>query len=60
MPSFYSEGEYDIAGFAVGVVDREKLIDGSQIKAGDKIIGLASTGLHSNGYSSQERFSLIT
>jgi phosphoribosylformylglycinamidine cyclo-ligase len=51
MPSFYSEGEYDIAGFAVGVVDREKLIDGSQIKAGDKIIGLASTGLHSNGYS---------
>lgn len=51
MPSFYPEGEYDIAGFAVGVVDREKLIDGTQIKTGDKIIGLASTGLHSNGYS---------
>jgi len=51
MPSFYPEGEYDIAGFAVGVVDREKLIDGSRIIHGDKIIGLASTGLHSNGYS---------
>ena len=51
MPSFYPEGEYDIAGFAVGVVDRERLIDGSRIIHGDKIIGLASTGLHSNGYS---------
>lgn len=51
MPSFYAEGEYDIAGFAVGVVDRERLIDGSRIIHGDKIIGLASTGLHSNGYS---------
>jgi len=51
MPSFYPKGEYDIAGFAVGVVDRERLIDGSRITQGDKIIGLASTGLHSNGYS---------
>jgi phosphoribosylformylglycinamidine cyclo-ligase len=51
MPSFYPDGEYDIAGFAVGVVDRERLIDGSRIIHGDKIIGLASTGLHSNGYS---------
>ncbi|MEW6068113.1 MAG: phosphoribosylformylglycinamidine cyclo-ligase [Nitrospirota bacterium] len=51
MPGFYSEGEYDLAGFAVGIVDRKKIIDGSKIKAGDVIIGLASNGLHSNGYS---------
>ena len=51
MPSFYAEGEYDLAGFAVGVVDRPKLIDGSAICPGDVLIGLASTGLHSNGYS---------
>ncbi|TAL25788.1 MAG: phosphoribosylformylglycinamidine cyclo-ligase [Nitrospirae bacterium] len=51
MPGFYSEGEYDLAGFAVGVVDRDKIISGSKIKKGDAIIGLASNGLHSNGYS---------
>jgi phosphoribosylformylglycinamidine cyclo-ligase len=51
MPSFYSDGEYDLAGFAVGVVDRPKLIDGRRITAGDAVIGLASTGLHSNGFS---------
>ncbi|MBI2399809.1 MAG: phosphoribosylformylglycinamidine cyclo-ligase [Deltaproteobacteria bacterium] len=51
MPGLYKPGEYDLAGFAVGVVDRKKIIDGSKIKAGDKIIGLPSTGLHSNGYS---------
>lgn len=51
MPGFYPPGEYDVAGFVVGVVDRDKLIDGSTIKPGDKVIGLASTGLHSNGYS---------
>ncbi|MBI5643825.1 MAG: phosphoribosylformylglycinamidine cyclo-ligase [Deltaproteobacteria bacterium] len=51
MPGLYKPGEYDLAGFAVGVVDRKKIIDGSKIKAGDKIIGLASSGLHSNGYS---------
>ncbi|RKD23656.1 phosphoribosylformylglycinamidine cyclo-ligase [Caminicella sporogenes DSM 14501] len=51
MPGFYAEGEYDMAGFAVGVVDREKIIDGSKIKDGDVIIGLPSTGIHSNGYS---------
>lgn len=51
MPGFYSENEYDLAGFAVGVVDRDKIIDGSKIKEGDSIIGLASSGLHSNGYS---------
>lgn len=51
MPGLYKAGEYDLAGFAVGVVDRKKAIDGSKIKPGDKIIGLPSTGLHSNGYS---------
>lgn len=51
MPGFYGEEEYDIAGFSVGVVNRDQLIDGSKIQAGDVLIGLASTGLHSNGYS---------
>jgi len=51
MPGFYQEGEYDMAGFAVGVVDRKNMIDGSGIVAGHKIIGLPSTGIHSNGYS---------
>ena len=51
MPSFYPDGEYDLAGFAVGVVDRPKIIDGRRITAGDAVIGLASTGLHSNGFS---------
>lgn len=51
MPGLYRPGEYDLAGFAVGVVDRKKAIDGSRIKSGDRIIGLASSGLHSNGYS---------
>jgi phosphoribosylformylglycinamidine cyclo-ligase len=51
MPSFYSADEYDLAGFAVGVVEKKKIIDGSKIKPGDALIGLASSGLHSNGYS---------
>ncbi|QXM05278.1 phosphoribosylformylglycinamidine cyclo-ligase [Crassaminicella indica] len=51
MPGFYSTGEYDMAGFAVGVVDKEKIIDGSNIKMGDVLIGLPSSGIHSNGYS---------
>jgi len=51
MPSFYKKGEYDLAGFVVGVVDRARLIDGSTISVGDKIIGIYSSGLHSNGYS---------
>lgn len=51
MPGFYPEDEYDMAGFSVGVVDHEKIIDGSTIKAGDRLIGLASSGLHSNGFS---------
>lgn len=51
MPGFYPDGEYDVAGFAVGIVDRKKMIDGSTIKEGDIIIGLPSSGVHSNGYS---------
>ncbi len=51
MPGFYRDGEYDLSGFAVGVVDKGKVINGSQIKAGDIIIGIASNGLHSNGFS---------
>jgi phosphoribosylformylglycinamidine cyclo-ligase len=51
MPGFYENDEYDVAGFAVGMVDKKKIIDGKQIKAGDKVIGIASSGLHSNGYS---------
>ena len=51
MPGFYANGEYDMAGFAVGVVDEPKIISGKTIKAGDIMIGLASSGIHSNGYS---------
>ena len=51
MPDFYADGEYDMAGFAVGVVDRSRIIDGSQIKKGNILVGLPSSGLHSNGYS---------
>ena len=51
MPSMYAEGEYDLAGFAVGVVDQDRLITGKTIQAGDHLIGLASSGIHSNGYS---------
>jgi phosphoribosylformylglycinamidine cyclo-ligase len=51
MPSFYQRGEYDLAGFAVGIVEKDGIIDGASIKEGDAIIGLASNGLHSNGYS---------
>jgi phosphoribosylformylglycinamidine cyclo-ligase len=51
MPGMYIKGEYDLAGFCVGVVERANIIDGSKIRAGDKIIGLESNGLHSNGFS---------
>jgi phosphoribosylformylglycinamidine cyclo-ligase len=51
MPGFYPEGEYDIAGFSVGAVNRKELIDGSKIQEGDILIGLSSSGFHSNGYS---------
>ena len=51
MPGFYQEGEYDIAGFCVGVVEEEEIVDGRRIEAGDVLIGLRSSGFHSNGYS---------
>ena len=51
MPGFYPEGEYDLAGFCVGMVDRAQVINGSNIRKGDTLIGLASTGVHSNGFS---------
>lgn len=51
MPGLYKEGDYDLAGFVTGIVDRDKVIDGSDIRIGNKIIGLASNGLHSNGFS---------
>jgi phosphoribosylformylglycinamidine cyclo-ligase len=51
MPGFYTDGEYDIAGFIVGVVDRERVIDGRRIAAGDMVLALPSAGLHTNGYS---------
>jgi phosphoribosylformylglycinamidine cyclo-ligase len=51
MPGIYKPGEYDLAGFALGVVDRKRLIDGSSTRPGDRIIGLKSNGLHSNGYT---------
>lgn len=51
MPGFYKKGEYDLAGFAVGLVDKANVIDGSNMRAGDIVIGLPSSGLHSNGYS---------
>jgi len=51
MPDFYKQNEYDLAGFTVGIVNNNQIIDGSEIRVGDKIIGIASSGLHSNGYS---------
>ena len=51
MPGMYTEGEYDIAGFTCGVVEKSKLIDGSKVKVGDMLVGIASSGVHSNGFS---------
>jgi phosphoribosylformylglycinamidine cyclo-ligase len=55
MPGFYADGEYDAAGFLVGVVDRAKILDGARIRPGDRLVGFASTGLHTNGYSLARR-----
>jgi len=55
LPGMYAPGEYDLAGFAVGVVSRNKIVDGSRVRPGDKLIGLRSSGLHSNGYSLARR-----
>jgi len=51
LPGFYADGEYDLAGFAVGVVERDRILDGRSVRPGDALLGVASTGLHSNGYS---------
>src|SRR5437763_380678 len=51
MPGFYPPGDYELVGFIVGLVDRPKVLDGSQVKAGDVLVGLPSSGLHTNGYS---------
>src|SRR5262249_44163070 len=51
MPGFYADGEYDVAGFIVGLVDRSRILDGKSIRHGDLLIGLPSVGLHTNGYS---------
>ena len=51
MPGFYKEGDYDIAGFAVGIADKNEIIDGSKIEDGDALVGIASSGIHSNGFS---------
>jgi phosphoribosylformylglycinamidine cyclo-ligase len=55
LPDLYRPGEYDLAGFAVGIVERSRIIDGSAVRAGDVVLGLASSGLHSNGYSLARR-----
>ena len=55
MPGFYADGEYDLAGFIVGIVDRSRLIDGKTIRSGDLLIGLPASGLHTNGYSLARR-----
>lgn len=58
MPGMYTDGEYDIAGFTVGVVEKSKLVDGSNVQPGDVVLGLASNGIHSNGYSLVRRLLL--
>ena len=58
LPDLYAAGEYDLAGFAVGVVERARLVDGATVRAGDVVLGLASSGLHSNGYSLARRIVL--
>ncbi len=55
LPGMYGEGEFDLAGFAVGVVERQELLDGTKVCEGDRLVGLASNGMHSNGYSLAQR-----
>src|SRR5213078_595970 len=55
MPDFYPPGEYDLAGFIVGVVERERILDGSAVRVGDALIALGSSGLHTNGYTLARR-----
>jgi phosphoribosylformylglycinamidine cyclo-ligase len=58
LPDFYQPGEFDLAGFCVGVVERDRIVDGKGIQVGDVVLGLASTGLHSNGYSLARKVAL--
>jgi phosphoribosylformylglycinamidine cyclo-ligase len=58
LPEFYQPGEYDLAGFCVGVVERKRILTGKDVRVGDKVIGLASSGLHSNGYSLARKIAL--
>jgi len=60
LPEFYAEGEYDLAGFCLGVVERAQVLNGSAVRAGDKVIGLASSGLHANGYSLARKLAFQT
>jgi phosphoribosylformylglycinamidine cyclo-ligase len=60
MPGFYGDGEYDLAGFIVGVVDRKRILDGSRVREGDVLVGLPSNGLHTNGYSLARKVLLET
>ena len=57
MPDFYADGEYDLSGFAVGIVKKDSVINGKNIEVGDVLIGLPSSGVHSNGFSLVRRFS---
>ena len=60
MPGMYSEEEYDLAGFAVGIADKEKIVSGKDVKKGDVLIGISSSGVHSNGFSAcSEKYSQI-
>ena len=60
MPGFYAPGEYDLAGFIVGAVEKKQLLTGAKIQAGDLLLGLPSTGLHTNGYSLARKLSLMS
>ena len=60
MPDFYADGEYDLSGFAVGIVKKDSVIDGRDIAAGDVLIGLPSSGVHSNGFSLVRRLVLFS
>ena len=59
MPDFYADGEYDLRGFAVGVVQKDSVIDGKNIVPGDVLIGLPSSGVHSNGFSLVRRLVIV-
>lgn len=59
MPDFYAKGEYDLSGFAVGIVKRDEVINGKDIEAGDVLIGLPSSGVHSNGFSLVRRLVIL-